>query len=249
MLRYKINNQGLDEGSSILIDLNTEFGYENHEHSYERFINEQALNVVNPIFDNELTYFSPLGFNDIEINLKDNGNTLFYSDIGFNNTDLSSLTNRFINSFLRINFYTSKDPSNQVLFYQVDLNNQISNDADLLVDQQAVKYKIYNPNSNIGKQVNSLGYKVPFFKNPNNYTFPVSLYAEFQYLNAINGQIIRFISSNDVITFNNLYSKLYVKYNLNKINDTFVYTIDSSDRLISNVANNLVINLNILNVL
>lgn len=249
MLKFKINNSDLDKSSSISLDLNTEFLYENTEFSYEQFINEQALNVVNPIFDNELAYFSPLGFNDIEIYLKENNNQLFFSDLNFNNTDLTSLTNRFINSFLRINFYTSKDPSNQTLFYQVDLNNQIDSSSPISADQQAVKYKIYNPNTNIGKQVNSLGYKIPFFKNPNNFQFPVNLYAEFSYLNAINGQIIRLISSNDTINFENLYSKLYVKYNLNKINDFFVYTIDPTDRLISTVAGNKIINLNILNVL
>ena len=249
MLKFKINNSDLDKSSSISLDLSSDFSYENNEFSYEQFINEQALNVVNPIFDNELAYFSLLGFNDIEIYIKENNNQLFFSDLNFNNTDLTSLTNRFINSFLRINFYTSKDPSNQTLFYQIDLNNQIDSSSPISADQQAVKYKIYNPNTNIGKQVNSLGYKIPFFKNPNNFQFPVNLYAEFSYLNAINGQIVRLISSNDIINFENLYSKLYVRYNLNKINDLFVYTIDSTDRLISTVANNKVINLNILNVL
>lgn len=249
MIKYKINNKTLDKKSTISVDLNSNVNFENDEFYYQSFLEEQALNTVNPVFDNEIKWFSPLGFDKIIINIKENDIQLNYSDLNYNDIDITSLTNRFINSYLRINFYTSNDPANQTLFYQVDLNNQINTDNNLTASDQQITYNIYDPNKSIGKQINSLGYKVPFFKNPNNFNFPYTFYAEFQYLNAINGDIVRLISSSDVIDFNNLYEKLYVKYQLNKINNTFIYTIDDTDRNISMIANNKIINLNILNVL
>jgi hypothetical protein len=249
MIKYKINDKNLDKKSIISVDLSSSVNFENDEFSYQSFLEEQALNTVNPVFDNEIKWFSPLGFEKIIINIKENDIQLNYSDFNYNDTDIISLTNRFINSYLRVNFYTSNDPANQTLFYQVDLNNQINGNDNLTASDQKIVYEVYDPNKSMGKQVNSLAYKVPFFKNPNHFTFPFIFYADFQYLNAINGDVIRLISSSDAIDFNNLYDKLYIKYQLNKINDTFIYTIDDTDRNISMIANNKVINLNILNVL
>ncbi len=247
MLKFKIRRNNEAEHNPIRFNLDANVNFEQEQFDYARFLKKESLSTITPIFDNEIKYFSPLGFETLVINLQLEDNLIFYSDLGYNDDDIALLTNRFLNSRLRINFYTSSDPANQVLFYQVDLNNQLNPNNNLTSTEQMPMFFIADPNKTVDDLRNSLGYKIPYFKNPNNNNFPIKLYAEFQYLNSVNGEILRLISSSDDITFDNLYDKLYVTYELISINDKFLYTIDQTDRNIYLLSGNKVIDLNIIN--
>lgn len=223
--------------SNTLINLETLFGQTNTERSFIDFKNQTSKDQINPVFDNEKTFYEPLQIKSFQYSI-----STTFENLSFTNQDILLNTNKFSKSFLRINYYDSNDPANQTLIHQTLLRNQpITNNAN-----QTPTFNINAPSSD---SLFKIGYKIPFFKTPNNYIFPVTLYAEYSYLNAVDGKVIRLISNTANQTIENLYNNLYIEHQLIKSGNNYYYTINETNRLIQTINQNKIITLNLLNVI
>jgi hypothetical protein len=216
-----------------------------------RFIGSITDNLINDTIDNELIKFFPaFELNRINIQLFDEtGSAYNYGDFNFSNEDALLLYNRFINSFIKINFYSSDNLTDRKLVYQTIINTQLTEDqrdsnGELLdITTMPMTFKIVNP---FIKRANeeSNGYYLFYFKNPIDYQYPTTLYAEFSFNSALNGEEYAFVSTTpSTFNLNELYDNLFISYELSSINGISSYYINLTDREITYSNNEYTINL------
>ena len=207
--------------------------------------------LINDTIDNELVKFFPVvDLKKINIQLFDESGVAYsYMDFNFSNEDALLLYNRFKKSFVKINFYSSNNITNRKLVYQVIITTQLTEDqrdsnGELLdVSNMPMTFKIVNP---FLKKANeeSNGYYLFYFQNPIDYEYPTTLYAEYSFNSALNGEEYRFVSTTpSTFTLDNLYDNLFVSYKLSSINGINSYYIDLTDREITYSDNEYTINL------
>lgn len=253
-MNNKIAKYQITDKIDLSFSLDREYDLTFNEYGKSHYVETEAIKSVSAIVDSEKVQYYPIQTDEIIFYIKQNDAQKFYSEFGFIQDDVDVFSNRFKNTQLRIHFFDSPVPSNQSLIYELNLNTQGNkyqrdSDGDLLnVGMLPLVFNIETPFKNIKNKKNSLGYGIPFFKNPINYSLPLKIYAAFFLLNALNGKIYRLYSSNIPLNVSNLYQYLYITYTLNMLNGKYFYTVDSTDRLITTVGLKKEITLNILNV-
>lgn len=200
---------------------------------------DRFINVLEPQLK---IRYKPLNFNEILLKLHDqNGNELYYADLGFSNDDIRFRRNRFTKSFIRMDLYDTPEPFNQKLiesvevFCRIDLNQLDVNQQPLDVSAMPVDVTLYDPVRYRGRK--GRGYNI--YANPTD-----ELYVYYYFANALNGQIIPFHSSTLTLTPQNVLENNYLKINLSS--NLRLYSFDTTDRNTSTIQNprRLTINLN-----
>lgn len=249
IVRYKIGDK-----ADVSFTLDKEIAYSFNEYGKNKHLDAAVLNSINEIIDSEKVLYYPIQVDEFVFFIKENNVQKYYGDYGFTQQDVNTNSNRFKKTQLRINFFDSSNPSNQNLIYQLNLNtqgNEYQRDVEgnlLNVNTLPLIFNIETPFKNIKKNKNSLGYRIPFFKAPLNYSLPLKIYAAFFLLNSLDGKIYRLYSSNESLNVSNLYEYLYVAYSLNTLNGKYFYTVDNTNRLINTNGLKKEVTLNILNV-
>lgn len=186
---------------------------------FDQFIPEEVEAAINPILDFEKIRIYPYNVDEIVISLKNNTSTpITYSEFGFQNDDVIFRKNRFINSFLKLDFFDSKIPTNQRRVFQIILYSQLNNDqrdgdGQLLdVNFMPITYRAVNP---IKRYIgNYEGFFIYWFKNLKTYPIPNKLYAYASFNNALDGNITQLISYESSININQYFDVNYLEYNI-----------------------------------
>lgn len=233
--KYRIKLADLNSTETYInIPLSTNFQpVGNDELILNQFVPEELEAATNPILDFEKIRIPPYNnINEIVIKLMNNTTTpMTYSEFGFDNEDVIFRKNRFINSFLKLDFFDSNIPTNQRRAFQIDLFSQLNDDQRdgngklLDVSLMPVTYRIVNPIKRfIG---NYEGFFLYWFKNLDIYSYPQKLYAYTSFNNALDGNITQLLSFESAININDFFNKNYLKYT---INNSKTFQIDDSDR-------------------
>lgn len=259
-----INKLG-EDGNSIKIPMNNFFiPVDNYEVVQNEYIPDAILEGLNPVEDYEKKRFFPWnGINQIIIRLKQSGSTpLNYDDFGYSYDDLFFLRNSFKNSFIKLNFYDSPDPSNRRLAFQLIIYNQLNEDQRdpitknlLAVNISPITYRIVDPIKI--KTGISEGFYLYWLNNPPNNSYPIDFYMTATYQNALDGVITPLIAYDTPnIPINEFNAYNYVKYTLSSINGISQYKINMDStmtgfdyRTISQVGSDLYIDFYIPDIL
>jgi hypothetical protein len=254
MEKYKLSLNNLSqENNFIKIPIGQNFSpMDNSEIAENQFLNDATGESVNPIDDYEKVRFYPFnGINEIIINLNNFGSTpLYYGDtiptstfnLGYSDSDVKFFRNRFKNSFIKLNFYDSANPSDKRLMFQQIIYNQLNEDQRdingnlLSVSAMPISYRLVDPVT-IRKGL-SEGYYLYWFKNTST-SYPKKFYMTATYNNAADGIITPLMAYDTTDGFVNPFAptlpiNLYnnynsVKYLLSSINNNNVYSITSLD--------------------
>jgi hypothetical protein len=270
MEKYKLNINKLGgENNFIKIPIGHDFSpMDNSEIAENQFLNDAIDEAINPIDDYEKVKFYPFnGINEIIIKLHNSLNTpLFYGDtvptstfnLGYSNDDIKFLRNRFKNSFIKLNFYDSPNPSDKRLVFQQIIYNQLNEDQRdgnknlLPVATMPITYRIVDPITKILGI--SEGYYLYWLKNPST-PYPKRFYMTATYNNASDGIVTPLIAydSTDILTnptiynpnipINLLNSYNSINYLLSSINNNNVYAITSLDTALPTSTNYRTINI------
>jgi hypothetical protein len=264
--RHKIKVGSLPggTGSTMMIPFSMDFfPVDNSELVQKEFVEKETKNAINPLVNYEKVKFIPSfsgttnqilnpQIDTIKINLfKTNGTPLYYGDIGMTNEDVKFRRNRFLETFLRLSFYDSTSPTTQnLLFFNTYFTNIGTEQRNpitkqpLDVSSMPITYTITNPlkNDSIVSENYYIVWRVKDvienFKN---------LYTSITFNNAVNGKTTQYVAipmtTPISISSPNFNDNLYVRYLLNKENDSFKYFVDNSNRSILINNNQIIINL------
>lgn len=234
------------------------------------FVDIEMAKVINPIIDYEKVRFTPMtpsngAIKNLTYSIKmldDNGahitNTT-YGDIGFVDDDIKFTKSRFLNTFLRLNFYDNDALTNQNLISQITIYSKITNaeinpisDVDgnpleggglpVHVDEFPVRFILNNPIEY--PKGFSEGYYIYHFKSEMVLNdLPKELYMRGEFNNASNGISTKLMASNRIdLTINELVDKLHTRYLLTRTNTGYEYRLDMTYNLeggINNITENV----------
>lgn len=174
---------------------------------------------------------------EIQIRLfKVDGTPYVYADFGFTDDDLKFFYNRLQKSFISINFFDNPKKLQQQRFFQTDLFVQrvtlFDNGVLKTANDCEIIFNIKNPKNFTNE---TEGFFI--YLNNSEFTAPFSLYANFRFNNAYDGNSYTIIPHSNVTLSNFTEDKEYVKINF--INKS--YTYDTTNNTLTN-------NTNILNI-
>lgn len=232
--RFKIRFDTISSGTTINVPISMDFTpVDNTELIENDFIVKEKEKSINPIIDYERERYNPINDNsdiidniNITVHFKLGNN---YGDIGFINDDIRFRKNNFKNSFIRLNFYDSPIPSNQelmlsmVIFTQLGVNQRDISNKVKDVNNLPISFKITNPNK-ISDDFGE-GYHIYWYKDIESIQ---ELYMSASFNNAKDGKITNLIPFNGVINFKDLFNDLFLKYNLFKNNNDYLYSIEKT---------------------
>lgn len=233
-----------------------------------KFVETEIKKNINPIIDYEKVRLEPIIIiNGLEVKVdnityqvhfknNDDYNPLsFYSEIGFNNSDILFRKNSFKKTFLKLNFYDSDIQTSQRLIsfntLYPELNNLYSDNANGSISANQLPITFNLGNTLINKNKKGEGYFLYHFKDEVVENLPKELYMRADFNNAKTGVRTRLMSTNipnntidNLIVSSGITNNIHTKYILIKKDGKYIYTIDStySDNVIIN-NNNYIINL------
>ena len=259
--KYKIRLVDFENDNNLKIPLSLDFNSVDQAEIVNReFISVETKKSINPIIDYEKVRFTPKLSNgnliddlSFKLNFLKDGAYLtptHYSDIGFIDSDIQFRKSRFLNSFLRLNFYDSDIPTNQNLVSFITIYSRITRD-DLIefvdasgnvrvgsglpknANEFIVRHKLNNP---ITKPEGfAEGFYLYHYKTEVNSTAPTNLYMRAEFNNAATGKITKFITTNELLDINSVIKKLHVKYLLTRDNTGYYYSIDKTYNNATNI--------------
>lgn len=246
----KVNLRDLDKTNGYFkISLGNSFTpIDTSEISENHFVDDEIENSINDTIDYEKMRFLPFsGITEIVVNLMETGTTqMTYDTFGYNNGDVKFRRNRFKNSFLKLDFYDSPNPTNRKLAFQLIIYNQINEDQldidnNLLdVGVMPVTYRLIDPIT-IRRGI-SEGYYLYWLKNPTP-SYPLNFYMYASYNNANDGISTQLVAYDNIVQINQYNSINFVKYTLSSNGSLQEYSIDNSNRTIDFSTNQMIINL------
>lgn len=247
-LKLNINRLGV-ENNSFKIPLGSMWSNESlTQEATGSFLSDEIDEAINDTDDREKIRFTPSsGVTTLTFGLYSSGSTeQTYDFFGYSDDDLRFRRNRFIKSFLSLNFYDSPNPTNQRLLFRQNIFNQLGvdqrdvNNNLLSVSAMPISYRASNPKVVDG---NSTGFFIYWFKNSSVYNFPLEVYMYPSYNNALDGISTPLVSVDGSIPVNQYSSKNYIKYTLISIGGSQAYQIDMTDREINKVGDEINIKL------
>jgi hypothetical protein len=250
MQKIQINLRNLGEQENyIKIPIGQNFlPIDTSEIAENQFIDDEIEKAINPIQDFEKMRFKPFsGITEVIVQLMETGSTpMTYDSFGYSNEDLKFQRNRFINSFLKLNFYDTPFITNRRLAFQLILFNQLNNDqrdtnGNLLdVSLSPITYRLVDP-IKIRKGV-SEGFYLYWLKTPYE-SYPNNFYMYATYNNAKNGISTQLIAYDAPLAINQLNDYNYTKYILSSIGNMQEYKADNTNRTITFSGNQMIIKL------
>ena len=264
--RYKILAGTLPDGtgSTMTIPFGMDFfPIDNSELVQKEFVEKETQKAINPIIDYEKSKFIPYNQftsgNTSEIKIKlwnGSGSPLFYSDLGITNNDIKFRKKRFLNTFLRLSFYDSDQPTNSNFLFSTTYYTQLGNDQKDLIGCSPTTPNCLSPNPNYGQPLTNTAMPVSyvssdpislpskiaegfyiFWLNKDVKSGPKNIYCRATLNNAVDGVTTQYYAYLDLtppIYDVNLFQKLNIKYTIFKDSlDEYKYTIDDTNRSIS----------------
>lgn len=213
-----------------------------------KFVDDEVQAAINPIQDYEKIRFVPAsGITEIIVNLKDSGTTpMTYDTFGYSNEDVFFRRNRFINSFIKLDFYDSPNPTKKRLAFQLIIFNQLNVDqrdinGNLLpIGNMPVTYRVIDPIT--VRDGVSEGYYIYWLKEPTE-AYPTYFYMTATYNNANDGKTTQLVSYDAAVPINEYNEINYVRYQLVSVGSLQEYSVDNTDRVITFNGNQMIINL------
>jgi len=255
--KYKIPIKDITiSGSSINLNINLDFSpVDNTELIKTKLIDDEKEKSINPIIDYKKVRFFPADNNwDIirkfKINMNfysEKTNGYFYSnppsyngasaygDIGFRFDDLFCRTEKLMSSFIRFNYYDSKDLPNN-LIYSTNIFTQILNDQKneygFVLPKNECPVSFILGDSTLEPETVHEGFYFYWFQdlvdNAPNQEYVV--YLEVTYQNAGNGQSTlhysRKTTNYNTLTFNQINENRFLKVILKNDNGIYKYKFE-----------------------
>ena len=265
-----------DRDSVVKIPISLDFNPMDQSEIVNRdFIDIEVEKVINPIIDYEKVRFTPTINDSIVKNLTYKVNMLNgsthnlntkYGDIGFIDDDIKYNKSRFLNTFLRLNFYDNDILTNQNLISQIsifskitkaDINPISDSEGNPLIggglpvhaDEFPLRFILNNP-IEYPKGFSEGYYMYHFKSDVSQIDLPKNLYMRAELNNASNGISTKFMASNKTdLTINELVDKLHTRYLLMRTDSGYEYKLDDNYNLdggtnnISENINDIIINL------
>ena len=231
------------------------------------FVDIEVDKAINPIVDYEKVRFNPLttlvsgAIKNLtyKVNLLDESGSPYpnttYGDIGFVDDDIRFNKNRFLNTFLRLNFFDSDVLTNQNLISQVTIFSKITegdirplkdfNTGEILdggglpypVNELPVRFVLNNPITNprgFAEGYYLYHFKSELIKNG----APKALYMRAEFNNANNGISTKLMSSDRLdMTVDELVKNLHTRYLLTRTETGYYYRIDPTYKMVGGVNN------------
>jgi hypothetical protein len=174
---------------------------------------------INPIIDEERRLYAPLGLEEIKFSLYNNSSPISFFDLGYDSNMLSSPPLSFFNTYLRLNYYDSQDPSSKRLVYQADLpfSYETSN-----VEPASPVFFVSNKNG-AGKRH---GFYLYYFDVEGD----VDLFLETLFLDARVGRSIRLASYNAPVSVEDIPFAAFIKIPVYKISGDRFYGLDGQGK-------------------
>lgn len=250
MQKIKINLRNLGEQeNNIKIPIEQKFqSVDTSEIAENQFVEDEIEKAINPIQDFEKMRFKPFsGITEIVVQLMETGSTeMTYDSFGYTNEDLKFQRNRFINSFIKLNFYDSPFITNQRLAFQLIIFNQLNNDqrdvnGNLLdVSTSPITYRLVDP-IKIRRGV-SEGFYLYWLKEPYE-AYPNNFYMYATYNNARDGIVTQLLPYDAPVAINEFNDFNFTKYTLSSVGNMQEYRADNINRTITYNGNQMIIKL------
>jgi len=253
----------------ISLDMNT---IDQAEVVNRDFVTNEVEKAINPIIDYEKTRFTPItsigkSVKDLTINihlLDANGDPITnttYADVGFVDDDIKYNKNRFLNTFIRLNFYDYSATTNQNLVSQITIFSRVTeNEINPLIDGETgipvvggglpipvnefpIRYILNNPiisPKGFAEGFYIYHYKNDAFTDENGEPIYKELYMRAEFNNAATGTSTKLMASNrSDLSINELVSKLHTRYLLTRDSTGYHYTIDTEYNIGSGEVTNI----------
>ena len=186
-----------------------------------------------------------------------NQNT-YYSDLGFNDIDVKLRKKSFTNSFLFLTFYdTDITMTQKVLFFitiypKITSNNFLTGGNGFnwgqITPTNALKVEFNLGNTLRNRNLDGQGFFIYYYKDEVTTEIPKNLYMRATFLNSKNGKTTSFMSNNSTnlqiselirtTEGTTLKNNMFTKYILKNDNGLFFYEIDTSYSNNINIVNN-----------
>ena len=254
-VKYKINPFTLASGTTattINIPVNLQYQIVDNAELVDRvFVDTETQKAVNPILDYDKVRFTPkrngtINIENITYNLGflgTNNNILtptYYSNIGFDDADITYSKNAFTNSFLILSFYDSDNALTQNLLSEIVIYNNLPDDAYYPAgtpkpaiagqpkpsNQIPIKFVLTNPLTNpdgFHQGYYIYNYKDEYLTTNSNY-----MYMRASYFNGKTGRQTNLMTEPVPYTINELVNKLYTRYKLYRDSTGFYYEVDNT---------------------
>ena len=253
--------------ASVKIPISLDFSTMDQSEVVNReFVDIEVEKSINPIVDYEKVRFVPkietVDIKNLTYSVKmldDNGTHIentTYGDIGFVDDDIKFSKSRFLNTFLRLNFYDNDTLTNQNLVSQITLFSKITNaEINPIADSEG------NPLDGGGLPIHADDFPLRFILNnpiefPEGFAegyyiyhfksdviqndLPKELYMRAELNNASNGSSTKMMASNRIdLTIDELVDKLHTRYLLIKTNTGYEYRIDTTYNGGGNIIENI----------
>lgn len=199
----------LDKISTTATTITVPFGLDflpvdNTELQETEFIEKEKEKAINPIFDNEKYPFYPrfLGGGGVDVNsyIVEYVTKLTLDKLGLTYEDVFFNRNPFRKTYLRLNFYDSRDSKTQRLLHRETLHLKINDDWFLngeLKPFNTIPVSFVGNFQNL-KYRSIMGEGYQFYWHKNN--LPYTLYMKPTIMNAKTGNAMRLYSSNVTIS-------------------------------------------------
>lgn len=200
------------------------------------FVSKEVSNAINGIEDYELRRFLPINeinntnLDTITYSLYDeNGNTLKYVDLGFNENDIKFNRNKFSKTFLQLDFFDGTGATNNIKVFTITLFPSVT-ETDLLdIPNIPVKFTATSP---FGNQTGeSEGYYLYYFRSLfNNPGDSLNLYMEASLKNAKTGSSTNLMKVPSVSNVNALLQELYTEFFFERTTNRYHYYVTSTNK-------------------
>lgn len=218
------------------------------------FVTNAITESINPIVDYERVRFTPITSTELDYTiienlnitvnlLNDDGNlydTTTYGDVGFTNDDITYGKNRFLQSFLSLNFYDSEIMTDQNLVSNMSVYSKIT-DAEMVdglalpANSFPIRYYLNNPITN--PKGFAEGFYIYYYKSEMVVdVLPIELYMRAVFNNAATGVSTNLMATNDLnLPINEMVKKLHTRYLLTRTSEGFFYELDETYNSTTNV--------------
>mgnify|MGYP003669139833 FL=1 len=218
-----------------------------------KFVDVELEKSINQILDYEKVKFLPKNIDtgsiisSLNYNLKflnDSGDynpTTYWSELTFDYDDFKFKKNKFVKSFLRLDFYDTDINSTQrllffiTIFPKFTLNEYKQNGTVPEPNTYDVRFVLGN--NLINREMNGEGFSLYYFKDEVIPTVPKEMFMRASFANAKTGKTTKFMSTNNpnlsvdelarTTSGTNLKNNLHTKYILSRDDDGYYYRIDN----------------------
>lgn len=231
MIKKKILLADLDKPQTMKIGLSSTQKPIGLDELIQRdFLDLECENAINPIINHDKVKYTPkYEGQDVECityTLYKNPSTPYtFSDFGFDDDDLKFRYDRFLNSFLRIQFFDSIRTTDRSLLFENTLFNQ-TNNLDLSTNTE-MKYATYDSKVFPSIEYPSESFCLHWYAD----AVPSEVYMTHSFNNALDGEVTPLFSYQNIPQLNQVNNLSNTKITFDPI--SMCYEIDGSNKVMT----------------